>query len=203
MANDDFPELTDLMRDIRILPMDREASTTRPTSACGYGFVPVQREHLPLLRQWLEAPHVSKWWGNADHEIDLIEEGLGLSWVESFLATLDGRPFAYIQAYDVHAEPAGEYVDQPPGCWGVDPFIGEAHMIGIGHGSAMLRAFVDRLFALGRTCALIDPDPTNLRAVNAYRRAGFAPVEERQTDCGPVLVMRRHAADRLLPCCAR
>ena len=75
MANDDFPELTDLMRDIRILPMDREASTTRPTSACGYGFVPVQREHLPLLRRWLEAPHVSKWWGNPDHEIDLIEGG--------------------------------------------------------------------------------------------------------------------------------
>jgi hypothetical protein len=41
-----------------------------------------------------------------DHEIDLIEEGLGLSWVEPFLAMIDGRPFAYIQAYDVHASPA-------------------------------------------------------------------------------------------------
>jgi hypothetical protein len=61
-----------------------------------------------------------------DHEIDLIEEGLGLSWVEPFLAMIDGRPFAYIQAYDVHAEPGAEYADQPQGCWGVAPFIGEA-----------------------------------------------------------------------------
>jgi aminoglycoside 6'-N-acetyltransferase len=87
----------------------------------------------------------------------------------------------------------GEYADQPQGCWGVDPFIGEAHMIGQGHGSAMLRAFVDRLFARGRACALIDPDPTNLRAVNAYRRAGFTLIEERQTEWGPVVLMRRWA----------
>jgi aminoglycoside 6'-N-acetyltransferase len=66
-------------------------------------------------------------------------------------------------------------------------------MIGQGHGSAMLRPFVDRLFAQGRACALIDPDPANLRAINAYRRAGFTRVEERQTEWGPVVLMRRHA----------
>jgi aminoglycoside 6'-N-acetyltransferase len=82
--------------------MSRDASTPRPLGAHSYDFVPVDREHLQLLRQWLEAPHVSEWWGDPDHEIDLIEEGLGLLWVEPFLATLDGRPFAYIQTYDVH-----------------------------------------------------------------------------------------------------
>jgi aminoglycoside 6'-N-acetyltransferase len=136
-----------------MLSMSGDASTPRPLGAHSYDFVPVDREHLQLLRRWLEAPHVSEWWGDPDHEIDLIEEGLGLLWVEPFLATLDGRPFAYIQTYDVHAEPGGEYADQPQDCWGVDPFIGEAHMIGQGHGSAMLRAFVDRLFAQGRACA--------------------------------------------------
>jgi hypothetical protein len=42
-------------------------------------------------------------------------------------------------------------------------------MIGQGYyGTAMLRDFVGRLFAQGRACAPIDPDPANLRAVNAY-----------------------------------
>jgi aminoglycoside 6'-N-acetyltransferase len=174
-------------------PMNGNASRPRPAGPNGYGFVPVGREHLLLLRQWLEAPHVSEWWGDPDHEINLIEEGLGLLWVEPFLATLDGRPFAYVQAYDVHAEPGREYADQPKGCWGVDPFIGEAHMTGRGHGSAMLCAFVDRLFAQGRACALIDPNPANLRAVNAYRRAGFTFIEDRETEWGPLALMRRWA----------
>jgi hypothetical protein len=55
----------------------------------------------------------------------------------------------------------------------------------------MLRAFVDQLFARGRACALIDPNPENVRAVNAYRRAGFVLIEEREIQWGPVALLRQ------------
>ena len=46
-------------------------------------------------------------------------------------------------------------------------------MIGHGHGSAFIRAFIERLLATGTPRVVIDPDPANARAIRAYEKAGF------------------------------
>ena len=60
---------------------------------------------------------------------------------------------------------------QPLGTRGIDQFIGEPDMIGRGHGSAFIRAFIDDPCGMAR--AVTDPDPANARAVRAYEKAGF------------------------------
>lgn len=57
----------------------------------------------------------------------------------------------------------------------------------------MLRILADRLLAEGATRIMIDPDLGNGRAARAYARAGFRPVEVRDTDDGPALLMIRDA----------
>lgn len=162
--------------------------------AGAYRFAPVVPEDLGLLRAWLAQPHVAEWWGDPDHEVVLIREGLELGWVESWLVSTEDRPFAYVQTWDVHGEPAGSpFPDQPPGTLGIDPFIGPPERIGRGHGSAFLGAFMGHGFERGVPRFVIDPDPANARAIAAYARAGFIPQGERDTVEGRVLFMVRES----------
>ena len=64
-------------------------------------------------------------------------------------------------------------------------------MVGRGHGSAFIRAFVDRLLTAGATRVIADPDPRNARAIRAYAKAGFRPEQEVVTPDGRALLMVR------------
>ena len=79
----------------------------------------------------------------------------------------------------------------PRGSRGIDQFIGEPHMIGRGHGSACIAAFVDRLRAAGCPRVLTDPHPANRRAIRAYQKAGFARQRAVDTADGRALLMIR------------
>ena len=82
---------------------------------------------------------------------------------------------------------------QPAGTRGIDQFIGEPDMIGRGHGSAFIRAFVDRLLAAGTPRVVTDPDPANTRAIRAYEKAGFRKDRFVDTPDGTALLMVRNA----------
>ena len=75
------------------------------------------------------------------------------------------------------------------GTRGLDQFIGEADMLGCGHGSGFIRTFIDQLFARGVPRIVIDPSPANPRAIRAYEKAGFVPQHEIVTPDGPALLM--------------
>ena len=67
-------------------------------------------------------------------------------------------------------------------------------MLNRGHGSAFIRAHVDDLFAAGAPVVGTDPDPSNARAIRAYRKAGFEALREAlDTESERVLLMLRRA----------
>ena len=82
---------------------------------------------------------------------------------------------------------------QPPGTRGIDQFIGEVDLMGRGHGSAFMRAFIEGLLKSGVPRVVIDPSPTNPRAIRAYEKAGFRREREVDTPDGPALLMVRDA----------
>ena len=65
-------------------------------------------------------------------------------------------------------------------------------MIGRGHGSALVRRFVDGLLQKGVPRVMTDPDPDNARAVRAYAKAGFQHDRMVETPDGPALLMVRN-----------
>ena len=67
-------------------------------------------------------------------------------------------------------------------------------MIGLGHGSALVRAHVDHLFDQGAPAVGVDPDHDNPRAIRAYEKAGFIAGRPQQTEWGYCLLMTRHKA---------
>jgi aminoglycoside 6'-N-acetyltransferase len=161
---------------------------------------------LPLARAWLEAPHVARWWPDGELQAGWIRENLGEASMRCLILTIDGADVGYLQTYDPHHEPCiapdgtigHPYRDQPPGTRGIDLFVGERRYVGCGHGPRLVAHVVERLFHEGRPCVVTDPDPSNARSVAAFRKAGFYPIEERDTGWGHVLLMRCDNPDRAM-----
>jgi aminoglycoside 6'-N-acetyltransferase len=160
-----------------------------------YGFRAVTEDDLPIIAAWLAEPHAAEWWDDPETEIGHIGEHIDSEAVEPLIVELNGRPIAYLQSYDPHLEDDHPYQDQPFGTLGIDITIGPPDMLGIGHGSAIVRQFVDELFAEGTPRVIIDPDPTNVRAIRAYEKAGFQAFDTRTSIYGPALMMARDSED--------
>jgi aminoglycoside 6'-N-acetyltransferase len=159
--------------------------------ACRYEFRSMTAQDLPTVRHWLWAPHVSEWWGEPETQFALVSKDLEHPAMDQFIVTTDDKPFAYLQCYDPTAWPENGFGILPDGTRGIDQFIGEVHMIGRGHGSAMIRSFVDALLGSGTPRVVTDPDPANARAVKAYEKAGFQKSRLVDTPDGHALLMVR------------
>jgi len=147
---------------------------------------------LPLVKRWLAMPHVTPWWGDTDEQFELVSGDLSHPAMDQFIVASEGRPFAYLQCYDLTAWNSG-FGTQPRGTRGIDQFIGEPHMVGRGHGSAFIRTFTNDLLSAGAPRVVTDPDPENGRAVRAYEKAGFVKDHLVDTPDGPALLMVRNA----------
>jgi aminoglycoside 6'-N-acetyltransferase len=128
---------------------------------------------LPLLRRWLRTPEVMRWWVDPDEQLALIAEDLATPEMAQWIVACDERPFAYAQAYEVHAWPQAHLASLPRGAMAIDTFIGEPDMLGRGHGGRFLRVLAERLVAEGAPIVAVDPDANNHRAIAAYTKAGF------------------------------
>jgi aminoglycoside 6'-N-acetyltransferase len=157
-----------------------------------YAFRPVAASDLPMLRAWLNADHVRRWWGDPDEELAEIASAMQEVGVDPLVVSFAGRPIGYLQSYDPHADwGLGPYRDQPLGTRGIDQFIGEADMVGLGHGPRFIEAMCALLFEVGAPRIVTDPDPANRSAIRAYEKAGFRTLEERTIVDGPVVLMAR------------
>ena len=144
----------------------------------------MREEDFALARRWLLEPHVRRWWHDDPTEHD-YPEGTLREWrlairgedpTDMFVIGLAGRPIGMLQAYRVqdypeYVEEIGE-VDEP--AVSIDIFIGEADLIGKGHGPALIREFLAAAFErYGVSYCVIGPARTNVAAIRAYEKAGF------------------------------
>ena len=167
-------------------------------------FEPVEKRHYQLLRSWLDQPHWRQWWGEPETELSHIRdmvEGRDDT-CRPFLFFADGEAVGYIQYWFLGPHQTEEWTRDNP--WlmefpahtiGVDLSIGDGSRLSRGLGSAALRAFVDLRRAEGHDQIIIDPDPRNLRAVKAYSKAGFVPVQRLLGRYDDVLIMQHEPHD--------
>jgi aminoglycoside 6'-N-acetyltransferase len=159
--------------------------------ASDYIFRPMIAANLPLVQRWLALPHVVEWWRDPELQYDLISGDLDEPSMHQFIVWTAGNPFGYLQCYDVSQWNTG-LGTHPSGTRGIDLFIGEPNMIGRGHGSALIRCFVEDLLQKGLPRIVTDPDPENARAIRGYEKAGFEKQGLVETPDGPALLMVRN-----------
>ena len=161
-------------------------------------FEPVAEKHYPLLKRWLQAPHIRQWWGEPETElgyiVDMVE---GWDTTRPYIFHVNGEATGYIQVWLIGPHQSEAWskdnpwlMELPSHAVGVDLSIGEAEKLSKGIGPAVLRRFVAMLKAEGHTAIIIDPDPANIRAVRAYAKAGFKPVPELAERSKDVLIMQ-------------
>jgi RimJ/RimL family protein N-acetyltransferase len=167
-------------------------------AACRYDFRPMTDADLPLMRRWLEMPHMQEWWGEPETElgyvIDMIE---GRDTTRPFIFCVDGQPVGYIQYWFIGDHQNVTWIadhpwlaELPPDAVGVDLSIGDPAKLSQGVGSAVLQEFAQRLAGMGLRNIIIDPDPSNRRAVRAYEKAGFRAVPHLLGRTGDTLIMQ-------------
>ena len=152
-----------------------------------YTFRKATAADLDLLLAWQSRPHVSEWWDSVEPgQASDFEDNRVARWIVGYV----GRPFAYMQDYTVHGWEGHHFFDLPEGSRGVDQFIGQAEMTGQGHGPAFIRQRIGMLFEAGVPAVATDPHPENVRAISAYRKAGFTELRAaEETPWGLVLPM--------------
>jgi len=140
-----------------------------------------------MLVEWRSNPHVRAWWSAAEpyDAADLADPR-----VARWIVSNAGRPFAFIQDYTVHGWDDHPFAYLPTGSRGIDQYIGDPEMVGVGHGSAFIAMRMQALFAEGAPVIATDPHPDNARAIAVYRKLGFEPVgPPQETQWGLALPM--------------
>ncbi len=130
---------------------------------------PITPDDLPDLMRWLRDPDVMDFYGlpPADlaeaRQVYLEPSGLP-TW--RFIVEDRGRPIGEMQYYYSYTDAAWSA--------GIDIFIGEPDARDRGLGTEAIRTVLQYLFETkGVSRVVIDPEPTNRRAIRAYEKAGF------------------------------
>ncbi|MFE6163942.1 GNAT family N-acetyltransferase [Streptomyces sp. NPDC056486] len=111
---------------------------------------------FPLLRRWLEQPHVARWW-NHETSPDAVARDFGPAArgeepSEDLLMLLDGEPFGLVQRslfadYPEYGDELAGQVDVPRGAMTIDYLIGDPRQVGRGLGTRMIQAIVRATWA--------------------------------------------------------
>ncbi len=135
---------------------------------------------MAKLHEWRNRPHVSRWFGGPLSYEQLLEKTMpkisGKVPARAYIIEYDGIDIGYIQTYMISDFP--EYagaVDAGAGTAGMDLYIGESEYIHRGLGPDVMKEFLrSHVFSEKDTkSCMVGPDPLNLAATKAYRKAGF------------------------------
>jgi RimJ/RimL family protein N-acetyltransferase len=146
-------------------------------------FRAMEMDDLRLVHEWLQRPHVRRWWSThetfeqvREHYSPAIE---GSDPTDLYLVLLEGREVGFIQTYLVADYPEyGSLIGRGEGTAGVDLFIADSTLTGKGLGSEILRRFVSQIvFAQPTTRRCVaGPETANVASVRAFEKAGFRVV---------------------------
>lgn len=168
----------------------------------------VARSDFPLLGRWLDEPHVARWW-NHETSPQAIERDFGpsvdgLEPSEDHLVILDGRPVGLIQYsrladYPEYVEELSPLTPVSDQAVSIDYLIGDPALVGRGLGTAMLLAFVERIWstAPGADAIIVPVNSANLASWKALLKAGFQLVARAELEPDNPIDDRMHEILRL------
>lgn len=129
-------------------------------------------DDVDLLVEWHLDPDVAAFWDGHTFTRDEMLARLRRADVDAFIVEADGDPVGYLQAW----------FGDTPDVGGLDMFLVPAargRALGPDAGRTLARYL---LTTGGRQRVTVDPYLWNRRAVAAWRKAGFRPLEEREPD---------------------
>ncbi len=138
-----------------------------------FNFKELVESDLPLIKDWLQQPHISKWF-DTNEWINEIFSNMISDWVWYFQAELDSIPVGFTQYYNTSKAPKGSWSSQQAGTIGIDFFIGNPSFLGKGYGILLVNNFVEFVIKNANPKRIIaDPDKDNIKSQHILKRCGF------------------------------
>jgi aminoglycoside 6'-N-acetyltransferase len=155
-------------------------------SAAEVSFRPLERGQLPLVKEWLDQPHIDRWW-NESGSLEEVEARYGPAIdgtdpTRMLVVELDGEQIGLVQCYRQRDYPPYDEAIGIPDAVGIDYFLIEG-FTGRGLGPIVLRAFVACVFDWypdAKWCVAA-PAQENRPSWRALEHAGF----NRMSACQP------------------
>ncbi|MEV4109754.1 GNAT family N-acetyltransferase [Nonomuraea sp. NPDC049695] len=147
------------------------------------------QEDFPLLRTWLERPHVALWW-NHETSAEAVARDFGPAArgeepSEDLLVFLDGRPLGLVQRsrladYPHYLDELAAVVPVPDGTVSIDYLIGDPNQVGRGLGTEMIRSVVERTWEElpDASCVMVPVSAANRASWRALEKAGMRRIAE-------------------------
>jgi aminoglycoside 6'-N-acetyltransferase len=143
-------------------PLRGELTLMRPATA----------DDADLLVRWHADPDVARYWDGETFTREEMLARLDRSEVAPYIVEDDDQPIGYLQAHLPEASTDA----------GLDMFLVPSAR-GRGLGPDAARALTTYLLQeAGRTRVTVDPYLSSERAIRAWEKAGFRPVEKRRAD---------------------
>lgn len=150
-------------------------------------FERLTRDRFDLLATWLAEPHVHRWWAHDPSpeavEADFGPTADGAEPAEDHVVLVDGRPVGVMQYcrlvdYPEYLEEIEAVIPVEDGAATIDYMIGEPDLVGRGVGTAVITAFVERVWSTepGVTHLLVPVNSGNVASWRALEKAGFRTV---------------------------
>lgn len=150
--------------------------------------VPLTTEHLSTLVEWINAPHVARFWDGLTN-LEGVKEKYGPRMAPDrkthvFIASLNGLPIGMIQCYKQADFPEWDRTVTVENSIGIDYLIGNPDFVGKGIGPAIISEMVIKAFQLYPACnAVVSvPQQENIASCRALEKAGFKLKESRMLD---------------------
>ncbi|MBS0290771.1 MAG: GNAT family N-acetyltransferase [Proteobacteria bacterium] len=163
-------------------------------------FKPFAIEHFTLMQQWLNAPHVNKWYGDRKWWSVKAVEKKYLSHIQGY-QEIDGQrkpirafiiccaenPIGYLQLCNAHDFTSYPMGNLPVSLGALDLFIGEIDYLNKGLDIVSVINFLEQfVWSVFDNC-LICPALKNKQAIETYQQAGFKVIQRLETP--PVALM--------------
>ncbi len=137
-----------------------------------YSFRKLTEADLPLMRRWLETPHVKVWWPDVKKQLTLMQQDMNSSEIDMWVVCLINHPFAYMHDHDAQAFGMPQYADLPPGARIMATFVGDNNFMGQGHSAGYINARVCDM-RMKYPMIAVGPNTTDTRTISIYAQAGF------------------------------
>ena len=145
-----------------------------------------QDEDEDLLRSWLNADHIAKWYEHPQDWLDEVEKRGGeYSFIHHYIAELDGAPIGFCQYYEYRKGGEDWHGDiDSEGAYSIDYLIGDPTCIGKGMGTEMIAALIGEIRRnADARIIIVKPDADNKASCGALLSSGFAFDSHNQLYC--------------------
>lgn len=137
-----------------------------------FDFRRVKRSDLPMMRGWLEQPHVRAWWPGVEQRVGEMLRDIHNPDFNMLVVGLIDHPFAYIHDYDAHLFNEPQFANLPTGARVIATFVGDVAFMGQGHSSSYIDARVREL-RRNYPIVAVGPNTKDTQAIAIYTQAGF------------------------------